>query len=105
MLRQDDASAQRSDGDEDDVALGLGRGFTSGTQVPPLPNPTLPFDPPTSPSQKGNWKRAALFDAANGEIGLVASIFRLLGTPTEETWPVSISRSDFPSIPSSHLKT
>ncbi|KAF8602043.1 hypothetical protein BDV93DRAFT_524259 [Ceratobasidium sp. AG-I] len=93
MLGQDDSSARRSHGDEDDVVLGIGRGLTSRSQVAPSPNPTLPFDPPTTLSQKGNWKRTALFDATNGEIGLVASIFRLLGTPTKETWP------DFTSLP------
>lgn len=32
--------------------------------------------------------RRILFSAEFGEIGLAGSIFRVLGTPTEETWPV-----------------
>lgn len=32
--------------------------------------------------------RQTLFSAEFGEIGLAGSIFRVLGTPTEQTWPV-----------------
>lgn len=32
--------------------------------------------------------RQFLFSAEFGEIGLAGSIFRVLGTPTEENWPV-----------------
>jgi len=35
--------------------------------------------------------RTTLFDDGFGDIGLAGSIFRVLGTPTPETWPVSIS--------------
>jgi hypothetical protein len=34
--------------------------------------------------------RTTLFDDGFGDIGLAGSIFRVLGTPTEETWPVSV---------------
>lgn len=34
--------------------------------------------------------RKRLFDDTFGDLGLAASIFRILGTPTEETWPVSL---------------
>jgi hypothetical protein len=40
------------------------------------------------PSQS-TWRRDPLFDSSRGEIGLLWSIFRLLGTPTKESWPVS----------------
>lgn len=33
--------------------------------------------------------RTTLFDDGFGDIGLAGSIFRVLGTPTAETWPVS----------------
>lgn len=33
--------------------------------------------------------RQTMFSAEFGEIGLAGSIFRVLGTPTEENWPVS----------------
>lgn len=36
--------------------------------------------------------RKSLFKASRGEIGLIWSVFRLLGTPTESTWPVSFSK-------------
>lgn len=32
--------------------------------------------------------RKALFDGTRGEIGLAWSIFKILGTPTEDSWPV-----------------
>jgi serine/threonine protein kinase len=34
--------------------------------------------------------RTTLFDDDFGDIGLAGSIFRVLGTPTAETWPVSL---------------
>jgi len=33
--------------------------------------------------------RTTLFDDGFGDIGLAGSIFRVLGTPNPETWPVS----------------
>jgi hypothetical protein len=50
-----------------------------GYRIPPSGNFT--------PSQS-SWKREPLFDASRGEIGLLWSIFRILGTPTKESWPV-----------------
>lgn len=52
-------------------------------------DPTIPFNMPdaSSGTNRGSWHRMHLFDSTRGEIGLVASIFKLLGTPTEETWP------------------
>ncbi|KAI0714785.1 kinase-like protein [Earliella scabrosa] len=41
-----------------------------------------------SPTQDGvEWTRESLYDASRGQIGLAWSIFRVHGTPTEETWP------------------
>lgn len=37
------------------------------------------------------WVRKPIFDASKGEIGLLWSIFRTLGTPNEDSWPVSYS--------------
>jgi len=39
----------------------------------------------------GGWVRKPIFDASKGEIGLLWSIFRTLGTPNEGSWPVSYS--------------
>jgi hypothetical protein len=39
------------------------------------------------------WTRQTMFDGGRGEIGLAGSIFRLLGTPSDEDWPVSGCRS------------
>jgi len=36
---------------------------------------------------RGVWVRKPLFDASRGEIGLLWSIFRTLGTPNEGSWP------------------
>ncbi|KAI9066459.1 kinase-like protein [Trametes sanguinea] len=33
------------------------------------------------------WSRDSLYDASRGAIGLAFSIFKVHGTPTEETWP------------------
>ena len=44
---------------------------------------------------QGKWVRDSLFNASRGEIGLAWSIFRILGTPNEETWPVRRSLSPF----------
>ncbi|CAE6468295.1 unnamed protein product [Rhizoctonia solani] len=55
-----------------------------------LPDETIPFNVPgsvTDMNRAGTWHRMALFDSTRGEIGLIASIFKLLGTPTETTWP------------------
>lgn len=35
------------------------------------------------------WSRRTLFKASRGEIALIWSIFQLLGTPNETSWPVS----------------
>jgi hypothetical protein len=40
---------------------------------------------------RGVWVRKPLFDASRGEIGLLWSIFRTLGTPNEGSWPVRVS--------------
>jgi serine/threonine protein kinase len=50
-----------------------------------------PFE--ISPSVMNNpedikWDRKSLFNGSRGEIGLIGSIFKIRGTPTEETWPV-----------------
>lgn len=39
------------------------------------------------------WRRDALFIATRGEIAMLWSIFRLMGTPTEDSWPVRTSMS------------
>ncbi|EUC56612.1 Serine/Threonine kinase catalytic domain protein [Rhizoctonia solani AG-3 Rhs1AP] len=67
--------------------------FESDESADPMSNPpdaTIPFNVPgsvTSLDRSGSWHRMSLFDSTRGEIGLIASIFKLLGTPTEQTWP------------------
>jgi len=36
------------------------------------------------------WTRESLFNGQRGEIGLAWSIFKILGTPTNDNWPVSL---------------
>jgi len=43
------------------------------------------------------WFRDTLFNAERGEIGLAWSIFKVRGTPTDDTWPVRAH----PNIPHS----
>ncbi|KAG8744659.1 hypothetical protein FRC10_009692 [Ceratobasidium sp. 414] len=60
----------------------------SEIQSPPDPDPTLPFNVPDIDTDVGGtWHRMPLFDCTRGEIGLIASIFKLIGTPTDTTWP------------------
>ncbi|KAG9127086.1 hypothetical protein FRC07_000689 [Ceratobasidium sp. 392] len=67
---------------------------TSANESSPDPDPTLPFNIPDIDMNVGGvWHRMQLFDCTRGEIGLIASIFKLLGTPTETTWP------EFKSLP------
>jgi serine/threonine protein kinase len=48
---------------------------------------------------RGVWQRQALFEGCWGELGLASSIFKLLGTPSSDSWPVchrgSIVRNDY----------
>lgn len=37
------------------------------------------------------WIRDTLFNGNRGEIGLAWSIFKIFGTPTPDTWPVSLN--------------
>jgi serine/threonine protein kinase len=48
--------------------------------------------PGIEPRADADWAREALFDADNGEIALVWSIFQVRGTPTEATWPVRVAQ-------------
>ena len=36
------------------------------------------------------WSRESLYDSTKGQIGLAWSIFKVHGTPTEDSWPVRI---------------
>lgn len=47
-----------------------------------------PFDPFEEEIIFRPRPRRILFDASYGDIGLAGNIFRVLGTPSEETWPV-----------------
>lgn len=40
------------------------------------------------PPHEGHLIRKSLFDASRGDIALIWSIFKTLGTPTSEIWPV-----------------
>jgi cell division cycle 2-like len=54
---------------------------------------SIPFDIPNALRReidyRATWGRKTLFDGERGELGLAWSIFRLRGTPNEESWPVS----------------
>jgi len=57
--------------------------------TPPTPGYVIPTGLTTVPVN-AIWRRDALFDASRGEIALLWSIFRIMGTPTPETWPVCL---------------
>jgi cyclin-dependent kinase 8/11 len=76
------SSSSDSDGDDDDDSAASAK-----KEMKPfiLPSNVRPGDP------SARWRRDSLFNAERGEIGLAWSIFRIRGTPTNETWPVSCS--------------
>nr|XP_031860368.1 uncharacterized protein CI109_004256 [Kwoniella shandongensis]KAA5527440.1 hypothetical protein CI109_004256 [Kwoniella shandongensis] len=49
--------------------------------------------PPGSSQARQSGKRQPLFDDTFGSLGLAASVFKVLGTPTKENWP------DFDNLP------
>ncbi|RPD64656.1 kinase-like protein [Lentinus tigrinus ALCF2SS1-7] len=54
------------------------------------PRPKSPFLVPKSLSPDSpdvEWVRESLYDGTRGQIGLAWSIFKVHGTPTEESWP------------------
>lgn len=58
-----------------------------------------PLDGDVRPVSRNSTRPARLFDDTFGEVGLAASIFRVLGTPTPDSWPVSpITREQFSDV-------
>jgi len=86
MLDADDWEEREYD-DSDE-----GEGDAAGTTT--LQHYIYPKQMP-APSLRGAWVRTPIFDASKGEIGLLWSIFRTLGTPNEGSWPVSDSYDYF----------
>jgi hypothetical protein len=41
------------------------------------------------------WSRVGIFDSCRGSLGVISTIFKRRGTPTEDVWPVSLSRPPF----------
>lgn len=78
-----DSREEKEDDDSDDEE----EGATSATSLQHYIYPKL-MPPPAS---RGTWVRKPIFDATKGEIGLLWSIFRILGTPNEGSWPVRVS--------------
>jgi serine/threonine protein kinase len=66
------------------------------------------FDPLDEVPSNNEIPRRRLFNDTFGDVGLAASIFQILGTPTPETWPVSLlhgltgivlNKQDFKTLP------
>ena len=72
-----------SDDDVDDTEI--------DKELEPDDAPPTPFIVPkhlrSNPGSQ--WTRESLFNGDMGEIGLAWSIFKIFGTPTAESWPVS----------------
>jgi hypothetical protein len=64
----------------------------STSSLPSTPGYAIPVGLSSIPLN-AMWRRDALFDATRGEIALLWSIFRLMGTPTKDSWPVRTSLS------------
>lgn len=60
------------------------------------------FDELPEPWSRTEWERYSLFDGSRGDIGLAWSIFRTRGSPTQETWPVRVLPSIYPTVGVSH---
>lgn len=58
-----------------------------GSDTSDSPDPSQ-FEPPDLTGLQLTQPPAVLFSSQFGELGLAASIFRLLGTPTHDSWPV-----------------
>jgi serine/threonine protein kinase len=69
---------------------GIGVVITDMFRPIPLPNSDSEDEDPLEEEVKRPPIRTTLFDDGFGDIGLAGSIFRVLGTPTGETWPVSL---------------
>ncbi|KAF7791088.1 hypothetical protein EIP86_002049 [Pleurotus ostreatoroseus] len=74
------------DGDEDDDGPIAGENSPGSSQAPyRIPEGVkLGITP-------GRWERDALFDARNGTLGLVWSIFQTFGSPNEKNWPQCVA--------------
>jgi serine/threonine protein kinase len=81
-------------------------GATLAEFFTPIESPEKPSPRPSPPSDSGHWgyemsddeeelhsapRRQTLFDGSRTDFALAGSIFKLLGTPTIDTWPVSRS--------------
>ncbi|QRV95048.1 Serine/threonine-protein kinase [Ceratobasidium sp. AG-Ba] len=70
------------------IPEGTTAGSGPANQSPPEPDPTVPFNSlDMDTSAGGTWYRIPIFDSTRGEIGLIASVFKVLGTPTDTSWP------------------
>ncbi|KAG8797778.1 hypothetical protein FRC16_008535 [Serendipita sp. 398] len=78
-LGSDDEESTDSGSDNDDEK---GPNSSNPPYILPARLSRVPFD--------SSWRRQSIFDASRGEIGLLWSIFQVLGTPTKDSWP------DFP---------
>lgn len=76
-------TALRLSDDDDDTEI--------DTDLEPDDTPPTPFIVPKFLRNNlgGQWTRDSLFNGERGEIGLAWSIFKIFGTPTAESWPVS----------------
>lgn len=66
--------------------------FTAvGPTRPPSPDSDEPYSPFMAAMPSGPIVRSTLFEGALSDFALIGSIFKILGTPTLETWPVNQS--------------
>ena len=72
-------SAEKDDDDDDDE--------TDTLKITPTPFIVPKYISIGYPGAQ--WTRNSLFNGEKGEIGLAWSIFKIFGTPTTESWPVS----------------
>ncbi|CAK5275659.1 unnamed protein product [Mycena citricolor] len=87
--------------------------YDNGEAVPSAQPDDQPFVVPGSVrvgQPETAWARDPLFNGYRGELALIWSIFKMRGTPTDETWPgftqlLGSSSVDFKVVPAVDLKT
>lgn len=75
--------------DDDDISSSDSSDNNHATPGSTTPGYVIPSGLQEIPHQ-ANWRRDTIFDATRGEIALLWSIFRVMGTPSTASWP------DFP---------
>ncbi|KAM6498866.1 CMGC/CDK protein kinase [Amanita muscaria] len=98
------SSPSSSDDEDTDRYSQPGRGHDAVQQPPFILPPSISV---ADDENEYKWTRSSLFNGTRGELGLIWSIFKTMGTPTETSWPgykdllspTSITFKQVPGVP------